>query len=115
MPLLSIETSLKEVSDKENLLKSISKEVATLLSKPESYVMTTLKSGILMTFAGTLEPSCYIQIKNIGTLGRDETKKISGRICALIEESMKIPSSRIYIRMEDVSPHMWGWDGSTFG
>ncbi len=114
MPLISIQTSLEVRTDDEILLNILSKEISKLLSKPESYVMTILKTDLKMTFAGTSEPSCFIEVKNIGTLDESKTKQISESLCALVQKHLHIASTRIYISFENVRPHMWGWDGSTF-
>lgn len=48
------------------LLRDLSALLARELGKPESYVMTCLDAGARMTFAGTDEPTCYVEVKNVG-------------------------------------------------
>ena len=70
MPLIKIQTSVTSLDDEtvNQLLQSLSAKLAKHLGKPESYVMTALESGIKMTFAGTFEPVCYVEIKSVGSI-----------------------------------------------
>ena len=65
-----------------------------------------------MTFAGNTKPSCYVEIKSIGSLNPPE---ISESISKIIERHTKIPSSRIYMGFENVKGSNWGYNKSTFG
>ncbi len=111
MPLITIRTSLAKLPESNEFLKTVSKEISSLTGKPESYVMTLLETGIPMTFAGKTEPSCYVEVKSIGSIS---PKEMSKSICNTIESWTEIPSSRIYINFEDVEGQMWGFNGTTF-
>ncbi|AFZ30212.1 macrophage migration inhibitory factor family protein [Gloeocapsa sp. PCC 7428] len=117
MPLIKVQTSVANVekSDAEALLKSLSSALAKHLGKPESYVMTALESGIPMTFAGTLDPVCYIEIKSVGTMKPEQTKAMSQDFCQKINQALGIDKNRVYIEFADAKGYMWGWNGSTFG
>ena len=93
-------------------LQEISKELSFQTGKPENYVMTTLQTKIPMTFAGSTDPSCYVQVKSIGAI---DPSRMSAAFCKLISEKLNIPRNRIYISFEDVPASLWGWDGRTFG
>lgn len=117
MPLIKVQTSVSapEKADVETMLKSLSSKLAKHLGKPESYVMTALEGDIPMTFAGTTDPVCYIEIKSIGTMKPDQTKAISQDFCQQINQGLGVPENRIYIEFADAKATMWGWNGSTFG
>ncbi len=116
MPLIKIQTSITapEKSTVEALLKNLSAKLAKHLGKPESYVMTAFDPDVAMTFAGTLDPVCYIEIKSIGTMSPTQTKSMSQDFCAEITEKLGVPSNRIYIEFADATGAMWGWNGGTF-
>jgi len=80
MPLIKVQTSVTtpEPTAVEGLLKILSSKLAQHLGKPESYVMTAFEPRVAMTFAGTVEPVCYIEIKSIGTMSPTQTKAMSG-------------------------------------
>jgi phenylpyruvate tautomerase PptA (4-oxalocrotonate tautomerase family) len=86
MPLISFRTSAP-ANGSQALLKELSQTLATLLGKPERYVMTLL----------------------------DRTRQVSSAICALIEQHLQISADRIYIGFEDVPARLWSGNVSTFG
>ena len=113
MPFIQVNTSSKSVVENEYLLqKDISKLVADLTGKPENYVMTLIKLDNRMTFAGSDEPCCFIQVKSIGSLN---PSSMSRSLCDLIASKTNINMNRIYIEFIDVESSNWGFNGSTFG
>ena len=112
MPLINVYTSTTTAYDPQELLKSLSQHLSTLTGKPERYVMTKLHTDLVMTFGGTNDPCCYVEVKSIGAI---DSQSMSATFCKLIETKTGIPSNRIYIAFEDVPPNRWGWDGRTFG
>ena len=112
MPFIQINTSSKSVLEDNLLQKEISKIVADLTGKPESYVMTMIQSDTNMTFAGSDEPCCFIKLKSIGSLN---PSLMSKSLCDLIASKTNINTDRIYIEFSDVKAHNWGFNSSTFG
>ncbi|MBD2209442.1 hypothetical protein H6G27_06085 [Nostoc linckia FACHB-104] len=117
MPLIKVQTSVAapERTEIESLLKSLSAKLAKHLGKPESYVMTAFEPDVPMTFAGTTDPVCYIEIKSIGTMKPDQTATMSQDFCQQINQILGVSKNRIYIEFADAKGAMWGWNGSTFG
>lgn len=116
MPLIKVQTSVTapDKSVVEGLLKTLSAKLAQHLSKPESYVMTAFEPEVAMTFAGTFEPVCYVEIKSIGSMQPNQTKAMSQDFCQEISQTLGVPKNRIYIEFADATGTMWGWNGSTF-
>ena len=112
MPLINVKTSISNFEKPELLLNKLSSELSGLTGKPEQFVMTLLQTNVPMTFAGSLEPCCYVEIKSIGSI---DSSKMTEAFCTLIENATAIPSERIYIGFEDVPAKLWGWNGRTFG
>ena len=112
MPLIHVKLSTSKVSNPNELIKEISKELSALTNKPEQYVMCLLETNIPMLFSGTDDPCCYVEVKSIGSLTPPEMTKT---FCKLIELKTGIPSNRIYIQFEDVQANKWGFNGQTFG
>jgi phenylpyruvate tautomerase PptA (4-oxalocrotonate tautomerase family) len=117
MPLIKVQTSVSspDQATVQSLLKTLSASLARHLSKPESYVMTAFEPEVAMTFGGTFDPVCYIEIKNIGTMTPNLTKAMSEDFCSQINKQLGVPKNRIYIEFTDAKGYMWGWNGSTFG
>ena len=114
MPLIRIVTSAEPPSTSDALLRELSALLARELGKPESYVMTCLEPRAAMTFGGTPEPTCYIEVKNVGALASDLTKRLSAQITEKVARAIGIPSGRVYIEFSEAKPHHWGFDGDTF-
>lgn len=117
MPLIKVQTSVPspEKFSIESMLKDLSASLASHLGKPESYIMTAFEGNVPMTFAGTTDPVCYIEIKSVGTMGGTKTKAMSNDFCAKVESALGVPKNRTYIEFSDAAGSMWGWNGSTFG
>tara|TARA_Y100001968_G_C19136750_1_gene609468 strand:+ start:226 stop:561 length:336 start_codon:yes stop_codon:yes gene_type:complete len=111
MPAINLRTSVT-FQKQDELLKTLSNELSSLTGKPETYVMTSLETGVAMSFGGTLDPCCYVEVKSIGSL---QPAKMSESLCQIISSEMGIPLNRIYIEFADIEAKFWGWNGSTFG
>lgn len=77
--------------------------------------MTAFESGGTMTFAGTLDPVCYVEVKSVGTMKPEQTKAMSQDFCQQINQVLGVDQNRIYIEFNDAKGYMWGWNSSTFG
>jgi phenylpyruvate tautomerase len=116
MPLIKVQTSAAPGRTQvESLLKELSSSLATHLGKPEAYVMTAFEPNVAMTFAGTTEPVCYVEIKSVGSMTGAQTKTMSQDFCQKINQALGVPTNRTYIEFADAKGAMWGWNGSTFG
>ncbi|MEB3211891.1 MAG: phenylpyruvate tautomerase MIF-related protein [Leptolyngbyaceae bacterium] len=117
MPLIKVQTSINSPAKDavESMLKQLSASLAKHLGKPESYVMTSFEADVAMTFAGTTDPTCFVEIKSVGTMSSSQTRTMSQDFCQQINEALGIPENRTYIEFADAKGSMWGWNGSTFG
>ncbi len=115
MPLIKVQTSVS-IADAtiETLLKQLSVSLAKHTDKPESYVMTVYESAVMMTFGGTSEPTCYIEIKSVGSMSPAQTKAMSQDFCQQIQQTLNILPNRTYIEFADAKGSMWGWNDTTF-
>ena len=110
MPYINVATSAK-VNDKNKLLEEISILISSLTNKSRSFVMAKIDDNCQIYF-GDETPSCFLEIKSIGSLNPSEMAK---PISDFLYEKMGIPIDRIYIYFEDVPPSLWAWSGRTFG
>lgn len=67
-----------------------------------------------MTFGGTADPTCYVEIKSVGSMTPAQTKAMSQDFCQQIQQTLNIPTNRTYIEFADAKGSMWGWNGTTF-
>ncbi|MEO0410123.1 MAG: phenylpyruvate tautomerase MIF-related protein [Cyanobacteria bacterium P01_A01_bin.135] len=117
MPLIRVQTSIESPpqAEVETMLKSLSASLASHLGKPESYVMTAFDAAVPMTFGGSTDPTCFIEIKSVGTMGADQTRTMSQDFCQKVEATIGVPKNRTYIEFANAQGMMWGWNGATFG
>ena len=81
MPLINVYSSAPApaADTVRQLLTDLSSLLAREIGKPESYVMTNLVPRTEMTFAGTFDPVCYAEVKNVGKFKAEQTERISGQ------------------------------------
>jgi len=113
MPVLIITTNAPIADIDAAGLKRISESLASLLGKPESYIMVMASHQDKMLFAGSSEPTAYLELKSIG-LPEDQTASLSAKLCELVEDLLGIARNRIYIEFSNAKRHLFGWNGGTF-
>ena len=109
MPYINVSTSAK-IDDKKKLLEEISILVSSLTNKSKRFVMAKLDDNLEMYFDDET-PSCFLEIKSIGSLNPSEMAK---PISNFVYEKIGIPIDKIYISFVDVPASMWAWNGKTF-
>ena len=117
MPLIKVQSSISQPEKPvvESLLSSLSAKLAKHLGKPESYVMTAFESDVPMSFGGTFDPVCYVEVKSVGSMSSSLTSAMSQDFCQEISQKINVDSDRIYIEFADAEGYMWGWKEKTFG
>lgn len=101
MPYLRIQTNLPvNEAAKHKTVTRASKLVARELGKPETYIMVTFAPVQTMSYAGSEEPCAYLELKSIG-LPESKTTSLSQALCKLMEKTLKIPATRVYIEFAD--------------
>ena len=56
-----------------------------------------------------------MDIRSIGGLSGEVNRKLSQKICRLLNDALAIPPGRVYLNFTDVKAANWGWKGETFG
>lgn len=114
MPYLKIQTNkVMDESSQNALMKKASATVSSQLGKPVDYVMVAIDPPRPMMFAGSDEPTAYLELKSIG-LSNSDTTDVSSALCNLLSEELSIAKQRIYIEFTNIERNMWGWNGATF-
>jgi len=114
MPTLIIETNVEVPADKrKQILETASATVASLLGKPEGYILVILRTNPDMLFAAQDTPLAYLELKSLG-LPEDRTPELSAALCDLMKSHFGVSANRIYIEFASPPRHMFGWNGGTF-
>ncbi|KAJ3688297.1 hypothetical protein LUZ61_017461 [Rhynchospora tenuis] len=115
MPCLNLSTNVNlDGVDTSAILSELSKTVASIIGKPEAYVMVVLKGSVPMSFGGTELPTAYGELVSIGGLSPDVNKKLSGSVAAILESKLSVPKNRYFLKFYDSKGSNFGWNGSTF-
>jgi phenylpyruvate tautomerase len=115
MPLLKLETTVVLSDDKRQaLLAALSKVMAETTGKPEDYVMVTVNPAAML-MAGQSGDAAFADIRGIGGLSGEVNRQLSQKVCRLLNESLGVPQSRIYLNFTEIEAGNWGWKGNTFG
>jgi phenylpyruvate tautomerase len=115
MPLLKLETTMVLSEDKRKaLLASLSKTVAETIGKPEQYVMVMVGQAA-MVMSGSPGDAAFVDVRSIGGLTDGVNRKLSQRVCKLLNDLLGVPESRVYLNFTEVEASNWGWNGSVFG
>jgi len=112
--MLNIRTNVSIDTDTaRELAQWASARLASALGKPEGYVMVAVEPGVTMSFAGSPDPTAYLELKSIG-LAESQTADLSQMLCAMMQEKLGVPQDRTYIEFADAPRKMFGWNGGTF-
>lgn len=115
MPLIRVTSNQGLSGDAQRVfLRNLSRVVAELFDKPERWVMTCLDPVAAMTFAGSEEPTAYVEVKNIGALDAALADRVSELVCAVVGQALGVVAHRIYVEMTAPDGALWGYDGGTF-
>ena len=114
MPMLMLQTSTRLSNQQRySLLAPLSQILVEVLGKPERFVMVSVNEAAML-MAGAETPAAYVDIRSIGGLNAEVNRKLSARICALLQQQLGITPDRVYLGFTDVSAENWGWDSGTF-
>ena len=113
MPYLSIHTN-SALGDEEQtaLLNAASKIVASHLEKPEEYVMASFVPAKHIRFAGEESPTAYLELNSIGVPDAARNPLVAA-LTALVAQSCKIKTERIFVVLADIPARFWGAKGAT--
>ncbi|MFO0568717.1 MAG: phenylpyruvate tautomerase MIF-related protein [Polyangiaceae bacterium] len=117
MPLVRIVSSAPRPNEDSvrQLLGNLSRLLSREFDKPEQWVMTCLEAPAAMSFGGTFDPACYVEVKNIGTMSPELARRVTAEVSRELAEHLGVPTRRIYVELADAEAHLWGFDGDTFG
>ena len=59
--------------------------------------------------------AAFVDVRSVGGLTDDVNRKLSQKVCKLLNGSLGVPENRVYLNFTDVEAANWGWNGSTFG
>ncbi|KAK8466438.1 hypothetical protein PHAVU_008G092500 [Phaseolus vulgaris] len=106
MPCLNLSTNVNlDGVDTSSILTEATSTVASIIGKPEAYVMIVLKGSVPISFGGNEQPAAYGELVSIGGLSPDVNKKLSAAIASVLETKLSVPKSRFFLKFYDTKAH----------
>ena len=115
MPLLRIQTNVSVPNERRaTILSELTDTIARELGKPKEYVQVVLQPGLAMSFAGSVEPTAFVEVRSLGLPG-DKPQSLSEGLSREMEVRLGVPANRVFLNFADVPRTHWGWNAGTFG
>ena len=115
MPTLNIVTNVAvDRVAESDLVREASALVASSVGKPEAYVMVSFRPSVTMCFGGTEDPTAFVELVSLGSIGGEKNKVISSSICSFLQQKLSVPPNRTYIHFIDPQRSDFGFNSSTF-
>jgi phenylpyruvate tautomerase PptA (4-oxalocrotonate tautomerase family) len=106
MPYLAITTNVPLAAECESALAAeISKILAEHLKKPQGFVMVSVQPVRMLRFAGSEEPSAFLDLKSIGL--PNDLSDVSLALTQTVGRHAGIPASRDFLAYADISSSRW--------
>mmetsp|Transcript_85752 Transcript_85752/g.142122 ORF Transcript_85752/g.142122 Transcript_85752/m.142122 type:complete len:195 (-) Transcript_85752:117-701(-) len=112
-PTLSIITNVDLGEKKMDIMKAMSKAVASALSKPESFVAVHVEDGKDLIRGGTDAPAAIGNCWSLGSINKENNGALTKQVSDLLADFGVTPD-RIYINFFDMARENLGYNGATF-
>lgn len=114
MPFIDVKLSKSISSTEAEALKTeLGRMIEEFPGKNESWLMCNIEDDKKIWFKGdNSEDSVFVEVKLFGSVNSCAADKFTKLLCDYLENALRIPSSRTYVRFEGGTD--WGWNGSNF-
>ena len=113
MPFINSKVTLKMSDEKKEAIKTKLGQAASIIGKPESFLMVGFEDEYCLYFAGNkLEKGAFVSVDLLGSPNSAAFEKMTAKICEVYERELGIPGKNIYVEYQ--TTHDWGWNGSNF-
>ena len=113
MPAVFVESNV-DFHDPTKLAQELSKIVASVLNKPESYVTVSIRKSIEIARGGNPAKFAIAEVRSIGGLNL----KVNNQLCKDISKILVkhgLDPAMIDLNFMDIAPENWGKSTGTFG
>ena len=113
MPFIDSKISIKVSDEKKETIKARLAEAASIIGKPERFVMIGFDDDYCLYFAGKkMEKAVYVSVDIYGGSIPSSSDSMTAKICEIYEEELGIPADSIYVDYRATTS--WGWNGGNF-
>ncbi|CAI9535391.1 unnamed protein product [Staurois parvus] len=114
MPTFELFTNVPKDAIPEDLLCSLTEQLAKATGKPAEYIAVHIQPDQIMSFGGSTEPCALCSLKSIGKIGGPQNKTYTKLLSGILSSRLHISHDRVYINFYDLNPAYVGWNNSTF-
>ncbi|XP_044131466.1 macrophage migration inhibitory factor-like [Bufo gargarizans] len=114
MPTFELFTNVARDAIPENLLCSLTEQLAKATGKPSEYIAVHIMPDQMMSFGGTTEPCALCSLKSIGKIGGPQNKNYTTLLSDILSKQLHISANRVYFNFVDLNPSNVGWNKTTF-
>ncbi|PSS23854.1 Macrophage migration inhibitory factor like [Actinidia chinensis var. chinensis] len=104
MPCLDISTNVSlDGVDTDSIFSEATKAVASIIGKPENFVMVLLKGSVAISFGGNKEPAAFAEIVSMGGINSQVKKQLIFTIGTILQDKLSISRSRFFLKVYDTT------------
>ncbi|KAJ4842854.1 hypothetical protein Tsubulata_041426 [Turnera subulata] len=104
MPCLYLTTNLNlDEVDKDPIFAEATKAIATIIGKPEHFVMVILKGSVPISFNGNKEPAAYGEVVAMGGINKQVKRNLIATLGTIFQDKLSIPRTRFFLKVYDTT------------
>ncbi|OMO97677.1 Macrophage migration inhibitory factor [Corchorus olitorius] len=104
MPCLYISTNLNlDEVDCDPIFSEATKAVASIIGKPENFVMVILKGSVGISFNGNKDPAAYAEVVSMGGINTEVKRNLIATLGTILEQNLSIPRTRFFLKVFDTT------------
>ncbi|XP_021289030.1 macrophage migration inhibitory factor homolog [Herrania umbratica] len=104
MPCLYISTNLNlDMADTGPIFSETTKAIASIIGKPENFVMVILKGSVAISFNGNKDPAAYAEVVSMGGINKEVKRKLIATLGTILENMLSIPRTRFFLKVYDTT------------
>ena len=108
MPFIDSKVTVKISSQQREEIKTELGKLITTLNKSETYLMVGIEDSCDLWLGGKkLDKGAYVAVSLYGDAPKELYDKLTGRICALLNDKLGILGNAVYVTYHPVSENLF--------
>ncbi|XAR55779.1 Phenylpyruvate tautomerase [Bertholletia excelsa] len=104
MPCLDISTNVSlDGVDIDSVFSEATKAVASIIGKPENYVMVLVRGSVDISFGVNKEPAAFAEVVSMGGINSEVKKKLIYTLGTILLNKLSIQRSRFFLKVHDTT------------
>lgn len=114
MPYINLKTTVKVAPEKSDKIKTaFGKAIECFPGKTEAWLMVGIEDDMKLWFKGdNSQDSAIVDVDLLGQVNSAASEKMTGVICDILENELKISPDRVYVKYTGYND--WGWNKNNF-